>query len=787
VSEEVVVDLVYDPHRIYAGEGQRIAGLTQELASFHSIGDQLRQSGDSATRLPRCYILDRVGWEHFRSIRALKGVRLRDFSPRREVKSAIGVEPPDWLTDDAIVGWDLLKRQVPGYLVQASWPATLAEWLLPGITKASSLQEWLICAASAKDVSEPITLAPVAEWLCERVRILAAASISMPDVVADLAEQLRDTAAPVTFARQWLRRRAMLPLLRPAIDRFLSIPGLAADSPQDLARAGYLTLPFPLPPDIQADVSRLMCKAVRSAQIERPDTFAQVVANLNAMWDGVDAELDRWLQVNPRGMTDSAARHLAGLPGYAASETAQRLIRLFAPPSPVSRWTDLDESFDQWVSAYASYIERMFYRRTLPANGEDPAAPFSKWVKANPTVFFNHPDRGYLCVAGTVQRALQAARSVILILVDALAIHVIEAALSEFEKAFGSPPTRVRYSFSPVPTITEVCKEAILGGEFPEQCHGNLSQTLVRRYEITSDQLQLAAHWQDAERVRVTRSVRLLVYRDNRLDEQLSTFTSYSALRESFVPIVASIARLAHRWVDEFRHWHGTAPLVVLTGDHGFTFGPKTDQGGMAGPTDGLHRCIELGDRKPDDSELRNESLTFLDRKMFHLRSNYLVARGRNAGQGTMSGWHLSHGGLLPEEVIVPVVEWYGDQQALPFPDIIVPDGAARDNGRWVLVLQLHNNHSVQTSGGRIRLTTVGEVEGPTAVYPPLRVGTKHSIPLEVPGPELPSSQELLFEVTLSPRSGDSPAPDVIRHLTVARAQQFVERTQDQAAFEGMF
>jgi hypothetical protein len=277
------------------------------------------------------------------------------------------------------------------------------------------------------------------------------------------------------------------------------------------------------------------------------------------------------------------------------------------------------------------------------------------------------------------------------------------------------------------------------------------------------------------------------VYRDNRLDEQLSTFTSYSALRESFVPIVASIARLAHRWVDEFRHWHGTAPLVVLTGDHGFTFGPKTDQGGMAGPTDGLHRCIELGDRKPDDSELRNESLTFLDRKMFHLRSNYLVARGRNAGQGTMSGWHLSHGGLLPEEVIVPVVEWYGDQQALPFPDIIVPDGAARDNGRWVLVLQLHNNHSVQTSGGRIRLTTVGEVEGPTAVYPPLRVGTKHSIPLEVPGPELPSSQELLFEVTLSPRSGDSPAPDVIRHLTVARAQQFVERTQDQAAFEGMF
>ena len=75
VTEEVVIDLVYDPHRIYAGEGQRISGLAQELAAFHAICDQLRQSGDPATRLPRCYILDRIGWEHFRSIRGIKGVR----------------------------------------------------------------------------------------------------------------------------------------------------------------------------------------------------------------------------------------------------------------------------------------------------------------------------------------------------------------------------------------------------------------------------------------------------------------------------------------------------------------------------------------------------------------------------------------------------------------------------------------------------------------------------------------------------------------------------------------
>jgi hypothetical protein len=227
--------------------------------------------------------------------------------------------------------------------------------------------------------------------------------------------------------------------------------------------------------------------------------------------------------------------------------------------------------------------------------------------------------------------------------------------------------------------------------------------------------------------------------------------------------------------------------LVVLTGDHGFTFGPKAEEGGTAGRADGLHRCIELGDGRPNESDLRDESLTFLDRQTFHLRGSYLVARGRNIGHGTMSGWALSHGGLLPEEVIVPIAEWYGDQQAFPFPDVTVPAGAARDRGQWLLTLHLRNNHPVQTGGGRIRVTSVGEGTGPTAQYPPLRPGATHILPLEVPGQDAPGNSEIVFEVTLSPRGTDTPAPDLIRHVPVARARQFVERTQEQTDFEDMF
>lgn len=787
MTEEVSVDLVYDPYRIFEGKGERVSSLMQELAAFHVIGDLLRQINDPATRRRLTYILDSSAWEHFRSLRSVKGVRLRKYTPRGEVQSLFNAEPPSWLTDELVVSWKLLQRRGPTTILQNDWAATLAEWLLTGITDVSSMMDWLVVAASVNEVPEPLAAAPVVEWLSEQLRSLAQREIPLPEVAADFAELLREDACPVSFAQEWLRRRALLPLIRPAIERHLSLPGLRSESPQDLARASYIPLPFPLPAPIHAEVSRHMCQAVRIAQIERPDTFEQVVTSLNALWDGVAEELDRWLQVKPRGMTDGAASHLASLPGYSKSETAQRLVRLYAPPPQVARWTDLDDSFGQWVNAYAGYIERLFYQRKLPPSGDDPADPFSKWVKSNPTVFFNHPEKGYLCVAGMVQRALQEGRSVILILVDALAIHVAEAALAAFESELGVPPTRLLYCFTPVPTITEVCKEAILGGELPQRCHGNLKQTLLRRYDLTSEQLQLAAHWQDAERARVTRQVRLLVYRDNRLDEQLSTFTSYRALRESFVPLIGSVARFVRQWTEEFRHWHGTPPLVVLTGDHGFTFGPREAADGTFGGGDGGHRCIALGEGRPEDSKLRDESLTFLDREMFHLRSNYLVARGRVTGQGTMSDWSLSHGGLLPEEVIVPVIEWYGDQEALPFPDIAVPSGVARDRGQWILTLHLQNNHPVQTNGGRIRVTLAGEGTGPATQYQALRPGTMQALSLEVPGQDLPNNQEVVFEVTLTPRGTDVPLPDLVRHLQVARARQFVERTRDQAAFEDMF
>ena len=149
MSQEVLVHLVFDPYRIYAGDGQRVTTLPEELAAFRTVGALLCQDLDSATRQPRTYVLNRTAWEHFRSLRSVRGSDARKYTPRRELQALLGAEPPAWLTNEAILAWNMLRRTAPSTLVPEGWAATVASWLLPGIAEARLLAcNWLSAAAS---------------------------------------------------------------------------------------------------------------------------------------------------------------------------------------------------------------------------------------------------------------------------------------------------------------------------------------------------------------------------------------------------------------------------------------------------------------------------------------------------------------------------------------------------------------------------------------------------------------------------------------------------------------
>ncbi len=245
---------------------------------------------------------------------------------------------------------------------------------------------------------------------------------------------------------------------------------------------------------------------------------------------------------------------------------------------------------------------------------------------------FAHPERSYSVVARRVQSSLAKGRAVILVLMDALAIHVVSGLADYVTDRLGAGPSWASYLFAPVPTITAVCKEAVLTGVTPDRACGKLFQALLRAYRLDASELQLSANWEDAERTALRPCTRLLVHRDNRLDDRLHQTASYASLVDDCVGLFARTAALLARWADDFRSINQSQPVVLLTADHGFTYGPPPDRRmARAAGVAGAPRCIEL-DGDVGNSEREDPTLTVLDRVRFHLPKTFLAARGRRFG-----------------------------------------------------------------------------------------------------------------------------------------------------------
>ena len=787
MARDIRVTLIFDPFGICPESQGRVSDLPSEMRAFREIEDLLQRDDTLETVQPRTYIIEAPCWEHFRTYRGVTGLQIQEVSPRTRVRDCLSADPPEWLTDGQILQLQLLDRQPPEGPA-SSWPRAVATWLIPGIAQVASLQEWLFLTASADGFPEQLDAGPLRAWFQESFIDATRKTALSKDIIVNLTAALEQSTSLKEFARVMLLRRALLPLADYGPKNPLRSPSVNLGSAHQRALARFLPFAFPLPPSLHVEVSEEMRRAVQNARVKHPGSFEDAVLKLNALWDGVVEELAVWLDMEPRGMTAKSAAHLLQLPGFAENECAHRLVELFTPPHPVAAWPGLEDTFDAWIAEYARYVRRCFVRRDLPAADGDPATPFSRWLKDHETVGFTHPERAYCAIAKRIQGLLADGRSVVLILVDAMATHVLQDAIGYFSDHFGEEATWSSYVFAPIPTVTDVCKEAVLTGELPDKCGGNLATALCKTYGLDTAELQIASSWQGGERLRIGQGTRLVVYRDNRLDDQLHSMGSYRVLLEECARIFPRLAQLAARWVADFRCLTQSPPVVLVTADHGFTYGPRLETETAPGRKfDPTHRCMAIPD-DPANHELFDGSLTVIDKDRFHLPRSYLAARGRYVGTGTVSGWVMSHGGLLPEEVVIPAIEWFGNEGATVWPTIAFSEGALFDRGHWILSVLVRNVHAIPVSEGTLRATIVGVAASLPTKFPRLMPGGEVTLEVLVPGERIPDGERLRVEVTIRARPPHSSTEreHVLEYL-VPRARQFIERTADQIDFESMF
>lgn len=784
-----MIRLVCDPYRVSKTAGTRVQTLGDELAAFRQIADTLRNDCRVDTDYKLTFVVETT-WEHFRSYRGMIGIDLQFVTPRSMLKARFNSEPVAWLTDSVIKDLQLLDNlSIETVLFDGDWAATVCSILCPGIGDAASLESLLSLLASGPSQLFPVgSPKELIDWLVVHFEALAHSAIPVAEIVAELSHELQNAPSAVLFAQDCCRRKSLLPLLRSDRNRVLNLQNLQPVSLRQLAVATHLPLLFPQPPPLHTEISNLMAQALRQARLTNPNTFDTSIQSLNAIWDGVAEEIGTWLEMCPRSLTADTISHLKSLPGFESNPTIQRLTNAYAPPESVPDWKGLDDSFDLWVTAYSRFISSCFHRRELPAAEKDPATAFGTWVKANPSLIFNHPDRGYRHVACKIQRALSDRRPVIVVLLDAFAIQLVELLIGYLSDTLRMTPSSTSYVFAPLPTITEVCKEAILTGRFPADCNGNLHGGIVEAFAIDADQFEMTTNWRNAERVHVTAKTKLLIYRDNRIDDQLHSLPTYKALTDECPAIFARLSRLIERWVGDMAQLHGQHPMLLITSDHGFTFGPPSAyQTRSSDILSGGQRCLALTDRG-SEIHLDDPSLTFLDRSIFHLRQNFVAARGRFLGHDTSLGWLLSHGGLLPEEVIVPVIEWFGSSVTINWPELSFPEPPSLDRDKWSVVAVVRNPSPSSIVGLTLSFNVAGSEHVVVKSIHRIAPGDDVHLSLELSGGQPNESPTLLIGHSITITRVDLPEPKTrIGQTAIVKAKQLSIRTKAQAEFESMF
>jgi hypothetical protein len=786
MSGDARITLILDPFAIYAAAGQRIGSFADELSAFAEIDKRLKMPTGDDTIMPLTLVINGPWIPHFRAYRNVRGVRVEDLTPTKRVKEAIGLDLPGWLTDDLIHGWGLLRLKVPSDGYRGSWEATIASWLFPDVDRATTIHDWLRLLSQGVPNVNFNSCQLVQRYFLEQLARLGT-SVMNSEEVAELCDEFSRSDSPVAFSKTWMKHVALLPISDVSIHNPLQNLNIESLSPKQRVLARKLPLVYPLPAAMSAEVSQLLTQALQKARLKDGHSFEKAILKLNALWDGIGEEIEKWLIIFPNAMTQRAAEHLESLPGYSADSRFHEIVQEFRPAMPIPEWAGCDTNFDEWVTMYARWSRQTFIRRDFPVANCDPSNGFSKWLKANYTVSFAHPERSYLTVSGVVRSALNEGRIVLIVIIDALAIHVLDNMRGPFSQTLGKEPTKTVFVFSPIPTVTEVCKNAILTGRFPDQSSGNLKHDLMTSYALGPDQVVVPANWNDANRLAITPQLRLIAYRDNRLDDHLATESNYRDLLGEVSGLAAKVSALLRRLVDDICLIHGSVPLVLLTADHGFTYGPSGDLPvGDAADRDRSHRCVGV-DSPPDQADPRGQSMTFIDKDMFHNKKHYLAIRERRINSGTLSGWKMSHGGLLPEEVIIPLVEWFGAEAAITWPKVEPVGDTYRERGAWRFNLRLTNPHGKSIPDGTIIFRTAGQAHAVKRDFGKLMPGQQVTFQISLLADIVSETSDLIVETNMELRSADRAIHAVDQTHTIRKARQLAERTTEQDSFENMF
>lgn len=317
---------------------------------------------------------------------------------------------------------------------------------------------------------------------------------------------------------------------------------------------------------------------------------------------------------------------------------------------------DIDTALD-WAGGYLKVLREGWMEGVSVPDGLE--THFSDWYLEN-RVRVSRSKYDWTGVSASIKQSLKNREVVVVYMVDALSgVHLDDITTLLAEKL---PKCHVnsRLCFAPTPTLTEVGKTAVLTGKNPYTLSKDNEKAMLHVYSehgLSEQGLTLHKSWEHRKAGRLHENTELYLYLENRIDDCLherKQYEGYSAYGRVVDHVIANIAKHASEAFAAAERWSKKIKFIV-TADHGVTKSPNQ---------------INFDGDKVKERVVLNADGYNASSELYKFDTGYrslgacIVPKNRSSFQEVA----FAHGGLTPEEVLIPWVELTSnDPKEIPF------------------------------------------------------------------------------------------------------------------------
>lgn len=511
-----------------------------------------------------------------------------------------------------------------------------------------------------------------------------------------------------------------------------------------------------LPVDL-IEIIKTLARKISHKTIDAKSLAEFVIAD----WESVWLELSSLCDELPILMTPELLKSCQRFESSQAHLFIQKLENYLAVSHycPLSTNASIEETLD-WSVGYFDYCRAAFLSKQ-PLD-ESINMSFTEWLIAQPSRIARSESDWRFC-STQIQNYLDSGYLVVVTVIDALSALNQDILLDEvvtIDHLTVIPDTL----FAPLPTLTEIGKLAVLTGKPTHSLSNNSETALQQTYQTP---LRIIKSWEDANE-RITEQTNLVVFFENRIDERLHDATSFEKHRADIKPIVRQLKSSIQSWLKDAAH---RDVVFFITADHGMTVTNGRYSGESLGETKDRLFKLKTHETLPTDFVLVNQ-----DSKDY-----YAIPKTRMG----LTDAVLAHGGLTPEEVLIPFIKLVRtslEKNKLPVEVEVIGDCLRLNDKFWQLEIRLTT--SVQVETVRLNLESPFKLENREAIDI-IRAQKSHTVTLKFCADV---EQEGLIALELSLQFERANARETIKKmLSVNFPASFLAHDSGTQSFEDMF